>query len=331
MKNLLLALAASLLLVPAASAQLPVPTTPVVPPGTGPAAQPASAKMSVRVIGASFHRGNRYYVAGQRIPVSGTIAPYVEGERVTVVLYRGKRIVARQRLATRKSGNAGAFSTSFPVRNAGSYAVRAYHSASAAQQATTTKKVGFRAFTGKAGGGSQGVKVVLLQRNLARMGYVTSRGGRYDAATGRAVLAYRKVNRMARTTGASKTVFLKVLQGRGTYKLRYPKAGKHVEFDWSRQVLVLARGGRAERIYHTSSGAPSTPTVFGTWRFYRKQPGTNAKGMVHSSYWVRGYAIHGFKSVPTYPASHGCLRVPIPNAASIYRWVKLGDRIFTYR
>ena len=33
---------------------------------------------------------------------------------------------------------------------------------------------------------------------------------------------------------------------------------------------------------------------------------------------------------PIYPASHGCLRVPIPDASSIYRWIKLGDRIDVY-
>jgi lipoprotein-anchoring transpeptidase ErfK/SrfK len=330
MKNLLLALAASLVLAPAALAQVPLPTTPVAP-GTGPAAQPAPAKMSVRVIGASFDRGTRYFVAGQRIPVAGTISPYVAGERVTVVLYRGKRVVSRKRVATRKSGNAGAFSIALPVRKSGSYAVRAYHSASAGQQKATTKKVAFRAFAGKAGGGSRGAKVRLLQRNLRRMGFVTSVGGVFDGATARAVLAYRKVNGMGRTTSASKAVYLKVLKGRGTYKLRYPRAGKHVEFDWSRQVLVLARGGRAERIYHASSGKPSTPTVFGTFRFYRKQPGTNSHGMVYSSYFIRGYAIHGYSSVPNYAASHGCIRVPIPNAVSIYRWVGLGNTIFVYR
>ena len=39
------------------------------------------------------------------------------------------------------------------------------------------------------------------------------------------------------------------------------------------------------------------------------------KGMVHSNYFIGGYAIHGYVSVPAYPASHGCLRVPIPDAA----------------
>ena len=36
--------------------------------------------------------------------------------------------------------------------------------------------------------------------------------------------------------------------------------------------------------------------------------------MVDSNYFIRGYAIHGYAEVPTYAASHGCLRVPIPDA-----------------
>jgi hypothetical protein len=145
------------------------------------------------------------------------------------------------------------------------------------------------------------------------------------------VVAFRKVNKMSRIGSANRTIFRMLFAGKGGYKLRYPNAGKHVEFDWSRQVLVLARNGAPERIYHGSSGKPSTPTVFGTFRFYRKQPGTNAHGMVESSYFIGGYAIHGYVSVPTYAASHGCIRVPIPVARSIYNWVNLGDQIFVYR
>ena len=49
-----------------------------------------------------------------------------------------------------------------------------------------------------------------------------------------------------------------------------------------------------------------------------------------SNYFIRGYAIHGYAEVPTYAASHGCLRVPIPDAASIYSWVKIGTRVDVY-
>jgi lipoprotein-anchoring transpeptidase ErfK/SrfK len=62
-----------------------------------------------------------------------------------------------------------------------------------------------------------------------------------------------------------------------------------------------------------------------------KSYGTNAKGMVHSSYFIRGYAIHGYASVPIYNASHGCLRVPIPEADYIFDWVRLGTIVDTYR
>jgi lipoprotein-anchoring transpeptidase ErfK/SrfK len=104
-----------------------------------------------------------------------------------------------------------------------------------------------------------------------------------------------------------------------------------VEFDWSRQVVVLADRGHAVRTYHASSGKPSTPTVFGSYSFYSKTPGTNAKGMVDSNYFIRGYAIHGYPEVPTYAASHGCIRIPIPNARQVFNSISLGERIFVYR
>ena len=95
-------------------------------------------------------------------------------------------------------------------------------------------------------------------------------------------------------------------------------------------MLALLDGGRARNVYHASSGKPSTPTVFGTFRFYRKEPGTNCHGMVQSNYFIGGYAIHGYADVPTYAASHGCIRVPIPNAYQIDSQISVGETIFVY-
>jgi lipoprotein-anchoring transpeptidase ErfK/SrfK len=61
---------------------------------------------------------------------------------------------------------------------------------------------------------------------------------------------------------------------------------------------------------------------------YLKSAGINEKGMFYSSYFIGGYAIHGYVDVPTFNASHGCLRVPIPNALSIYNWVRFGDVVW---
>jgi lipoprotein-anchoring transpeptidase ErfK/SrfK len=68
--------------------------------------------------------------------------------------------------------------------------------------------------------------------------------------------------------------------------------------------------------------------VLGRFHVYRKQPGTNSHGMVDSDYFIGGYAIHGYAEVPAFNASHGCLRVPIPNALSIYNWVRMGDVVW---
>ena len=144
------------------------------------------------------------------------------------------------------------------------------------------------------------------------------------------MIAFRKANGQERIGYASPADYSMVLKGQGAFKPKFPDAGYHVEYDWSRQVLAFVRNGRAVKTYHSSSGAPATPTVFGTFTFYRKEPGTNHLGMVQSNYFIGGYAIHGYKDVPVYPASHGCLRVPIPNAYQIDRQISLGMRIMVY-
>ena len=53
--------------------------------------------------------------------------------------------------------------------------------------------------------------------------------------------------------------------------------------------------------------------------------------MYYSNFFIGGYAIHGYASVPNFPASHGCIRIPIANAVSVYRWIDLGDDMFVYR
>ena len=42
------------------------------------------------------------------------------------------------------------------------------------------------------------------------------------------------------------------------------------------------------------------------------------------------YAIHGFPSVPTYPASHGCVRIPIWIADWLYQQSPVGERVYVY-
>jgi hypothetical protein len=308
----------ALAIAPAASAQDPVSSTPLA----------QDANLTVKLDAGLYSKGRPYVIKGDKAHVRGTLKPHVTGEKVLVEIFKKGKRVAGRTVAVRGDGT---YATSLRVSTDGVMHLWATHKGTAAQKQDKAGPVEFGAIVPAAHVGSSGAKVRLLQKGLARLGYVTHKGGHFDAATARSVIAFRKVNRMSRVTRASKKIYRMLFAGKGGYKLHYPSAGKHVEFDWSRQVLVLARDGKAVRIYHASSGKPSTPTVFGKFTFYRRQPGTNHLGMVHTTYFYGGYAIHGYHSVPTYAASHGCIRVPIPNARSIYNWLNLGEKIFVYR
>ena len=312
---------ALLALAPAAHAQTP-PT---------PEPEPAAGRASLSVHGGQATKKARYVAPSQQVVVRGVVKPYVPGEVLTLYAIRRGKASKKVRRAV---GRRGRYEFRFKVGNPGPVRVVVKHRATAAQAAFRTRDQTIQVVDWEAGAGTRGVKVLLLQRGLLKLGFATPVTGYYDSLTANAVNAFRKTNDMGRDGYAMKSVYAKVLRGEGAYRLRYPDSGtngKHVEFDWSRQVLVLAQRGRPYRTYHTSSGAPVTPTVFGSYKFYRQDYGTNSKGMVHSSYFIGGYAIHGYPSVPNYPASHGCLRVPIPSAWSIFNWIDIGDPIHTYR
>jgi hypothetical protein len=309
-----------LALAPAAQAQASTPEP-----------QPAAGKATLSVEGGLATKKTRYYAPSQEVVVRGVVKPAVRGEVLTLyAIRRGKASKQVRRSVQRR----GRYEFRFKVGNPGAVRLVVKHRASDAQGAFRTRSETIQVVNWQAGRGARGAKVTLLQRGLLKLGFATPVTGYFDGLTANAVNAFRKTNGMGRDGYASTSVYSMVLRRDGAFKLRYPDSGthgKHVEFDWSRQVLVLADRGRPYRVYHTSSGTPATPTVFGSYRFYRQQPGTNSHGMVHSSYFISGYAIHGYASVPNYPASHGCLRVPIPNALSIYNWIDLGDPIYTYR
>jgi lipoprotein-anchoring transpeptidase ErfK/SrfK len=143
-------------------------------------------------------------------------------------------------------------------------------------------------------------------------------------------MAFRKVNLLTRAYNATPGIFRALAAGKGGFNLAYPTAGPHVEVDISRQVMVLAKYGKAKHIFHVSTGAPATPSDRGHFRFYRRDPGYNKKRMYYSVYYNGGEATHGYASVPTQPASHGCIRNPIPDSIFIYNWIDLGDKMFVY-
>ncbi|GIK76526.1 MAG: hypothetical protein BroJett022_02160 [Actinomycetes bacterium] len=294
----------------------------------GPELQPTTTKVRLKGV----RRGR--VTAGERVKVAGTVRRFRAGQEVTIILSRGKRTVKRENVHVRAKGagsELGRFHWSRKMVAPGMYRVRAILRKGAAWASSKDGSRNFRLRYPSLNKGDRGSSAATLNDLLNELGFVSSRGSRYSSATGRAVLAYRKVNNMARKEKATGSIFKKLAKGKGGFKLEHPGAGKHVEADLSRQVMVLANNGEVDEIYTISSGAPATPTIRGKFRFYRKDAGYNSLGMYYSVYFIRGYATHGYHSVPTYPASHGCLRNPIPDSVHIYNWIDIGDPIYVYK
>lgn len=314
-----LALAALLLWPAAASA-----TTTVQPP---PPAVPAQATVKIRV--GHLHGGRAPILS--TVPVIGSVQPFVPGQTVEVTFYLdGHRLLKRRVRVREGAGGAGAFRTSVISRKDGKYAASARLPATKSLRGDSTVRKSWRVRFPALRAGQCDRVVRGFKRALAKMGYVAGGGSCFDDRTGREVLAYRKVNGMARTERAGRGLVEDVFGERGGYRVRYPEAGEHAEVPLSKQVLVLAKGDRPFAIYPVSTGKPSTPTVTGHYSFYLRSPGYNSEGMYYSFYWHNGYAVHGYAEVPNYPASHGCVRTFIADQPRIYEQLSYGESIYVF-
>jgi peptidoglycan hydrolase-like protein with peptidoglycan-binding domain len=273
-----------------------------------------------------------FALVGRRTIVRGIVSPYVGGQRVQVSFYRDGRKTGVRTVAVAPIGDGdGQFHVTLASGRAGLVQARASHFATPQQGAFSARSPGVRFVEANLGLGAQGESVRVLQSELDTLHYAVPLTGSFEEGTGRALIAYRKMTGLERIPYAGRQVFELLARGAGRFHVRYPGDGRHVEADLTKQVLAeIEPGGRVRTVYTMSSGKPSTPTVLGRFEVYLKTPGVNSEGMVDSNYFIRGYAIHGFAEVPTYAASHGCLRVPIPDAAAIYAWVGVGTRVDVY-
>jgi peptidoglycan hydrolase-like protein with peptidoglycan-binding domain len=177
------------------------------------------------------------------------------------------------------------------------------------------------------GPGSTGISAYELDRRLDELHYALGRvDGYYGSDDVDAVIAFQKLHGLPRT-GSVDAGFWRELQLAQVPKARYP--GDHIEVSKGRQVLFLVRGGEVALIVPVSTGATGN-TPLGVWHVYSKVPGYNAKLMYYSSFFVGAFAIHGYASVPPYPASHGCVRIPLWVARRMYSLIDYGTTVYIY-
>jgi hypothetical protein len=184
---------------------------------------------------------------------------------------------------------------------------------------------------GSLSSGSRGTLVQMLESRLTALHYPCGPvDGVYDYRTRDAVMAFEKVERLQRDGVVGSTVWQRLFSA-GIPVARYSQAGARAEVDLTRQVLFMIQDDQVMEVVHVSTGKLGTPT--GRGRVFRKDPGwvTVPVGQMYSpSYIMPHIAIHGSKSVPNYPASHGCVRTPIWITDHLYDELPMGLQVDIY-
>lgn len=179
------------------------------------------------------------------------------------------------------------------------------------------------------------------ERLLADLGYWTGPvDGVFDPATRFALIAFQKWERRP-ITGAVTRAELEAIRNA---EKPAPRDGdyEHVEVDVDRQVMLMIDGQGGVRVLPVATGTDK-PFVYGgqtsiaytpRGRFVVYEKGTgwedNSLGMYYPNYISGGIAIHGSRSVPAQPASHGCIRIPMYAAAQVSKRVPLGTIVLVY-
>ena len=191
--------------------------------------------------------------------------------------------------------------------------------------------------------GAKGEEVAAIQRRLIELRFDPGAAdGVFGLGTTYAVQAFQKLHGMKPTGEVTPAVEAALAAPTSPAPLVPDGGGNRVEIDLPRQLLFLYQGGDLRLISHISTGnkerycakggCGTAITPVGAHRFMWRYPGwrTSRLGKLYNPVYFTGsgIAIHGSGSVPTYPASHGCVRIPMHIAEYFPGLVSKGDAVY---
>lgn len=121
--------------------------------------------------------------------------------------------------------------------------------------------------------------------------------------------------------------------------------GKYIDIDLAQQKLCMIESMNILGCFTISSGKPSTPTPVGTRYILDKNPRAwSAPYGLYMPWWQGmggGYGIHelpewpgGFKEGENHlgtPVSHGCVRLGVGAAETVYNWAPIGTPVYIHK
>ena len=261
-----------------------------------------------------------------RVVVRGTVGPARPGSSVVVALTKGRRTVDTRRVTM---GSAGGFRARFTIPDPGTYRAKASFSASDVLKGSARSHADTTPLP-RLSSGSAGRFVKLLEARLVELDYrlVDTKDGRYDFRTADAVVAFHKVQRMERSFSVREATWRRLADPikPGAH---HDWRGFHFEVDQTKQVLYTVEDGDITNVLHVSTGAGGA-THDGRFRVWGKTAGFSPNHLYYPSYFDGYRALHGWTEVPTYAASHGCVRIPYWNAQWVYGLADYGTRVVIY-
>ncbi len=182
--------------------------------------------------------------------------------------------------------------------------------------------------------GTTSSAVAELARRLAALHYaVPSLSGTFTDDFVQSVYAFQKVQGLERTGSVDASFWTRLEEPR-IPQPRYTEPTAHIEVDKTHQVLYLVRDGKIALISPVSTaGIAGYHTPEGRFAIYRRVAGYDKSPLgvlLDPLYFVAGYAIHGNPSVPPYPASHGCVRVPNFVIYRLFASEPNGETVYVY-
>ncbi len=190
--------------------------------------------------------------------------------------------------------------------------------------------------------GTNSEHVLALQQKLVELHFDPGPiDGEFGTKTTQAVWAFQHLNGLAADGQVGPELWQLLATAPAPEPLRPDGGPDRVEISIDQQVLRVYQGGALMLATHISTGTGMdycdnglcgtaiTPT--GDFTFLRRIDGwhTAPLGELYNPvYFDGGYAVHGSRSVPDHPASHGCVRIPMHIAEYFPDLVTNGEPVF---
>jgi len=217
------------------------------------------------------------------------------------------------------------------------------------------------------GRGSAGPEIKLIQDRLIELKFDPGvADGAFGVRTQQAVWAFEKlvmgVPRDQVTGKVTPEMWSRMQDPLLILPRRPDSTPNHTEIYLPEQVLIVFHGEDPVVVTHISSGtneewceevtiSPGEQgnetgtepikkgvcglswTPGGVYKYYRMVVGRRESqlgGMYNPVYFNKGIAVHGGKEVPDFPASHGCIRLPMHVSDYFQSLVAKGDQVFVF-